>query len=339
MMALNFDLVYLWVDGSDPAWLERKNRALAAAGRPQAAASTSDTRFQDNDELRYSLRSVERYAPWVRRVHILTDRQTPCWLDTHHPKVHVVDHRDVFENPSHLPSFSSRAIEANIHRIPGLAEHFIYLNDDMFFGRRVKPKHFFQHDGRAQVFVTRSRPRRMPWDLDEDQLPPGMDPLHHNAIIASRKAVKRQTGTAVHFEFRHLARAMVKSHLEAMERDHYGPELRATMAAPFRGPGSVLIHSLFNFHTLATGTSIPVKLRSPRTQASLKNAIHRRLGTLSGLFVDLADADHLCRLAAIERERPHMFCINQSPGTQVSATRACSALLERMFPARSSFER
>ncbi len=335
----HIDLVYLWVDGSDPEWLARKNRTLAALGRPLQEASHSDARFQDNEELRYSLRSVERHAPWVRRIHILTDQQTPHWLDTGHPKVHVVDHRDVFENPAHLPSFSSRGIEANIHRIPGLAEHFIYLNDDMFFGRDVKPGHFFQPDGRARVFVTRRHPSPRPWDLNESLLRPGMALLHHQAIIASRRAVQRRTGIAVHFEFRHVAGAMLRSQLQALERDHYGPELQATIAAPFRGPGSVLIHSLFNFHTIATGTSSAIYLRSPRTQATIKSWIHRRLGTLRGLFVDLADADHLRRLAAIERERPHMVCINQSPRTQASALEAASALLKRLFPSRSAFER
>lgn len=333
------DLVYLWVDGGEPAWVERKNRRLAAFGMPPNPAALSDSRFQDNDELVYSLRSVALHAPWVRRVHILTDQQTPSWLDIRHPKVQVVDHREVFQDPAHLPSFSSRAIEANIHRIPGLADRFVFLNDDMFFGRAVKPAHFFTADGRARVFVTRRRPRPMPWGLDESRLPPDMDALHHHAIIASRKAVQRETGTAVHFEFRHVARAMVTAQLHAMERDHYGDELRATIAAPFRGPNSVLIHSLFNFHTVATGASVPVHLRSPRTEPGLKNLLHRAMGTLSSLFVDLADADHVRRLAAIERERPHMFCINQSPHAHASAVRASAALLARLFPAPSAFER
>ena len=85
---MEIDLVYLWVDGNDPAWLAKKNAWLPADKQvdPEAAG---ECRFVENDELRYSLRSAERYAPWIRRVFILTDDQTPAWLDTSNPRVQV----------------------------------------------------------------------------------------------------------------------------------------------------------------------------------------------------------------------------------------------------------
>ena len=81
---MEIDLVYLWVDGNDPVWLAKKNAYLPADRQvdPEAAG---ECRFVENDELRYSLRSAERYAPWIRRVYILTDDQTPAWLDTSNP--------------------------------------------------------------------------------------------------------------------------------------------------------------------------------------------------------------------------------------------------------------
>ena len=74
--------------------------------------------LSDNEELRYSLRSVELYAPWIRRIFIVTNGQIPSWLNMSHPKVEVVPHSRIFPNSSHLPTFSSPAIESNIHRIP-----------------------------------------------------------------------------------------------------------------------------------------------------------------------------------------------------------------------------
>ena len=87
------DLVYLWVDGNDPEWRARRN---ALTGRAESLEGEDCRgRYADNDELRYSLRSVERYAPWIRRIFIVTDRQVPRWLDTGNPKIRVVDHSEI----------------------------------------------------------------------------------------------------------------------------------------------------------------------------------------------------------------------------------------------------
>lgn len=110
------------------------------------------SRFQDNQELRYSLRSVWLHAPWVRNIYIVTNGQIPSWLNLQHPRIHMVPHEAIYKNKSHLPTFSSPSIEANLHRIPGLAEHFIYLNDDVMFGRDVAPSDFYTYGGGQRVY-------------------------------------------------------------------------------------------------------------------------------------------------------------------------------------------
>lgn len=55
----------------------------------------SASRFEDNEELRYSLRSVERHAPWVRHIFIVTNGQIPSWLNLDNPRVTVVSHQVV----------------------------------------------------------------------------------------------------------------------------------------------------------------------------------------------------------------------------------------------------
>lgn len=111
--------------------------------RTNAPSSVSDSRFTSRDELRFSLRSLEYYASWVRKIFIVTDRQVPSWLDTDDPKITVVDHRDIFSDPSVLPVFNSHAIESQLHHIPGLADHYLYLNDDCFFLRPTGSELFF----------------------------------------------------------------------------------------------------------------------------------------------------------------------------------------------------
>jgi len=145
------DAVYTWVDGSDPA-LAAKRAAHLLQGEKNGAPGQEDALFRDNGELRYSLRSLERYAPWIRRIFIVTDGQTPPWLDTGNPALRVVDHREIIP-AEYLPTFSSRVIEAFLHRIPGLAEHFIYFNDDMFLASPCEPGDFFTPNGLPHIFT------------------------------------------------------------------------------------------------------------------------------------------------------------------------------------------
>ena len=144
------DAVYTWVDGTDPAWLERKRAALEQnLGHPMPEAAADDLRFVGHDELRHSLRSLEQYAPWIRHVYLVTDGQRPDWLREDSEWVTVVDHRDIAPPGTVLPTFNSQAIEVNLHRIDGLSEHFLYFNDDMFLSSPVQPELFFHANGLA----------------------------------------------------------------------------------------------------------------------------------------------------------------------------------------------
>ncbi|KAL7370446.1 hypothetical protein ABVT39_000926 [Epinephelus coioides] len=127
---------------------------LTAISQSKQDEDVSASRFEDNEELRYSLRSVERHAPWVRHIFIVTNGQIPSWLNLDNPRVTVVTHQDIFLNSSHLPTFSSPAIETHIHRIPGLSQKFIYLNDDVMFGKDVWPDDFYSHSKGQKVYLT-----------------------------------------------------------------------------------------------------------------------------------------------------------------------------------------
>ena len=143
------DIVYLWVDGNDPAWRRKRSNAAArqaAQGQGSLAAyGNVEGRFRDNDELRYSLRALERYFPDHGQVYVVTDAQTPAWLRSS-GRVTLVDHRDLIP-ASALPTFDSAHIESYVHRIPGLSERFFYFNDDVFFGAPVRPAEWFFEGG------------------------------------------------------------------------------------------------------------------------------------------------------------------------------------------------
>ncbi|KAM4037761.1 N-acetylglucosamine-1-phosphotransferase subunits alpha/beta [Anomaloglossus baeobatrachus] len=127
---------------------------LSAISQLKEDGDVSASRFEDNEELRYSLRSIEKHAPWVRHVFIVTNGQIPSWLNLDNPRVTIISHQELFLNTSHLPTFSSPAIESHIHRIPGLSQKFIYMNDDVMFGTHVWPDDFFSHSKGQKVYLT-----------------------------------------------------------------------------------------------------------------------------------------------------------------------------------------
>lgn len=112
------------------------------------------SRFEDKEELRYSFRSLEVFAPWVRHVYLVTNGQIPYWLNLDNPRLTLLTHEDIFPDRTHLPTFSSPAIESHIHRIPGLSQHFLYLNDDVFFGQEVWPDDFITHARGQKVYLS-----------------------------------------------------------------------------------------------------------------------------------------------------------------------------------------
>jgi len=145
------DVVYTWVNSNDEQWQERYQRKFFheherlyqianAAEASSIEHATESFRFRDFEQLRFSIRSVRKYAPWVRNIYIVTDKQVPHWLNTTSAaldphRITIVDHRDIFpqESIQHLSVFNSYAIELNLHRIKGLSECFLYVQDDQIF--------------------------------------------------------------------------------------------------------------------------------------------------------------------------------------------------------------
>ena len=141
MINYPIDIVIPWVDGSDPIWREEHDKYTADIN-----SDNSSARYREWDFFRYWFRGIELYAPWVRTIHFVTYGHMPAWLNTDHPKLHIVNHRD-YSPGKYLPTFSSHTIELNIHRIPGLAEHFVYFNDDVYLTHQTSVDDFFR-DGK-----------------------------------------------------------------------------------------------------------------------------------------------------------------------------------------------
>lgn len=135
------DFVVTWVNGQDPIWLEKYNKYSK-----QDTLDVKDARYRDFYIFRYWFRAVQKYAPWVNHVYLVTDQQVPSWLNTNSHKITVVDHSEIIPK-EYRPVFNSNAIELNLFRIPNLSEHFVYFNDDMFLNKPVQPTDFFSLKG------------------------------------------------------------------------------------------------------------------------------------------------------------------------------------------------
>lgn len=137
------DIVLAWVDGADPIWREAKRKRMEEQGMP-AKVDDREERYRDWGLMRYWFRGIEKFAPWVRKIHFVTYGHLPQWLNVNNPKLHIVNHRD-FIPEKYLPTFNANVIEWNFHRIKGLADNFIYFNDDVFLLQPVKSADFFRH--------------------------------------------------------------------------------------------------------------------------------------------------------------------------------------------------
>jgi hypothetical protein len=308
------DVVYTWVDGSDLAWAERKQAALAELGVVTEDAATSAARFRNRDELRYSLRSLDMYAPWVRTIHLVTDRQVPSWLDTSHPRIRVVDHTDIFGSAGRLPTYNSHAIESRLHHIEGLAEHFLYFNDDVFVGRPVRPELFFEGNGQARFFMSSNHvPMIAPHEATEYSM---AGALNNRALIA---AAFGQTPVRSFVHAPHPLRRSVLADLE----QRFPEEFAATASHQLRSLGDLSVaSSLHHYYGYYTHRSVA--------------------GRINAGFVNVGLAEQRPKLARILAARPHdTFCLNDFPDGDVPEDEQDSVLrafLPSYFPVASQFE-
>ncbi|HET7603612.1 MAG TPA: hypothetical protein VFK36_11390, partial [Gemmatimonadales bacterium] len=309
---LEVDLVYTWVHGQDPAHRTLRNKWAHRYGLDPVVFNP-DVRYVEHDELRYSLRSAERFVPWVRKIFIVTPGQTPSWLDAAHPKITVVHQDSIMADPGWAPVFNSLAIEAQLHRIPGLAEHFIYCNDDMFFGQPCLKSDFFaalpgvpsKRFGMRVMLSERDDDWIVPWlSMPEDRLARLWMAQWNNVKYALEV---RRPWRKIRKLTNHQAQSMTRSALQ-----HASERLRRdwerTCASKFRGPDDLEFLAVARYLSLASGSAVRGYLP------------HKVLHSEHELIAH--DATSL----------PALFCINDGADSDGCDDRQ----LERFFPEPSS---
>lgn len=157
---MDIDFVITWVDMSDPKWQAKFSKY--SGNKENTKNGVSEARFRDHGFLKYWFRGIEKFAPWVRTIHFVTDGQKPEWLDESNTKLHLVNHED-FIPQEFLPVYNSAVIERYMHRIEGLAEHFVYFNDDFYITNHVGPERFFRNGLPCDIAVMSYNPSWSQW--------------------------------------------------------------------------------------------------------------------------------------------------------------------------------
>lgn len=239
------DVVYTWVDGSDPTWQESFLEWSTRLGRNVDEVALDPARYRSRDELRYSLRSLYYFCGWVRNIYVVTAGQVPEWL-TEMDDIRIVDHSEILPADA-LPTFNSHSIESALHHIDGLAEHFIYFNDDMFVGRPIRPEVFFTPNGLARLFQSGAR---VPGAEDIDTL--AVD----TAAIRGRELLASRFGRVVADKPLHSPYPLRRSVMYELEAEF--PEIiKRTAYSRFRSPSDLSIAASFAQHYgFATGRGV-----------------------------------------------------------------------------------
>ena len=136
------DAVITWVDGSEPNYklkLEEnlKNKKIINRQYTQA------------NEIDFCVASIIKFAPFVRKIFIVTDKQKPNFSGIRHmvslEKIEIIDHEEIFrDNLDCMPSFNIRSIDALLFKIKNLSDKFIYFNDDMFLVKETTKEDWFK---------------------------------------------------------------------------------------------------------------------------------------------------------------------------------------------------
>ncbi|SFV56732.1 Glycosyltransferase [hydrothermal vent metagenome] len=327
------DFVILWVDGSDPKWIDEYNRYLPSDDIHK------ESLFRSWDNLEYWFRGVERFSPWVNKIHFVTWGHIPKWLNPNHPKLNIVKHSDYIDD-SCLPTFNSHPIEINLHRIEGLAEKFVLFNDDTFLISSVLPERFFVDGLPCDLLISNAlssssgvghfvlnnleilnrhfkKSDSIKRDFSKWFSPKyGRDILRNIALLPW----SRFTG----FVDPHMPQPYLKSTFDrvwqAEER-----ELLRTSSSRFRGCDDISPY-LFRYWHLVKGEFVPMSTRDTKYMTIDSNSVD------SGLIDE-----------TILSGRYNMVCLNDGGGIDDTAEferakRGIQNSLMRLLPDKSSYE-
>ena len=314
------DAVFTWVQSTPGHIASRRQHASKLPGG--MPSDNGKNRYKDNEELRYALRSIYQNARWFRKIFIVVDdQQCPLWLkvDSAQAKIPVVvvPHSFLYGDAfgAHLPTFNSQSIETHLHCIPGLSEHFVYFNDDMFVSEPVSWTHFFTAQKQPKYIFNgfvRTGPKTV------DMCKHSMAWINNSKVLDKRFPHTR--GLPRKYPA-HQAIAMLRSSFEEIwSEPQIGPYLTLTSASKFRDKNNMYLIGFLALYNMYSA-----------------KAIEHQSTTM---FTQVTDNTNIFMLAqTILEQRPSLLCINDGISRTASEKMSLvQSLLHNLFPIPSEVE-
>ena len=337
MRKREIDFVITWVDDGDQAWQEDKKNCMRQQGMKLQVDDRKE-RYRDWGVLQYWFRGVEKFAPWVRKIHFVTYGHFPKWLNTKNPKLNIVKHED-FIPEKYCPTFNSHVIEWNFHRIKGISDDFVYFNDDMFLIKNVKPEDFFRKGKPVDMLalqpdVTNTDDTTMPYIY-----------LNNAMVLAKyfdkRENMKKQPGAYFHIGYPPMY--FFYNMLEMMFP-------RFTGFYTVHGPSPMKKSTYETLWKLERELLDQVCSHSFRHKDDVNQYVLREYAKLSGDFVP-ENVNKFCKYYNLEKNNKDLVktitgqkvpsvCINDS-NTEIpygSVKRELKHAFDQILPEKSSFE-
>lgn len=299
MANIEVDLVYTWVDGADA------NHIAKWTSYADNPVDINPERYRDTYELlKHSLRSVEKYLDWYRKIYIVTARpQVPDWLDLSNPRIKVIHHDEIIDE-EFLPTFNPNCIESFLHNIPGLAEHFLYINDDFLFGSKTNLQDFILN-GKYRVFNTLFG-ENLSWriyDGKNDVI--GLGIIEHTPLFIKKEFWQEMTELLPEKQFN-------------------------TRNNKFRKPEDLMTYKLYRYYMLSRQKDVSKAIILPDL---LKiNTFHKITNQLEYQIKAFRN---------LEIKKPKFYCLNddQRDNPNPEVVTLVKDFLSRNYPSQSCFEK
>ena len=315
------DIVYTYVNSNDLKWQEKKSFWAKQLG---VKFDINNCRYNDNEELKYSLRSLEKYASWINKIYIITDSQIPSWINLNNSKIKIIDHTEIIDN-QYLPTFNSNAILHNIHKIKGLSEYFLYADDDCFLVKHIYPEDFIVNEDLKPIFRFGAKYHKK----DTSQ-------FHQMQLNADNLLLKINKNT-INYTSHHCFDMYKKSDIESCQK-LFSSEISETIKNKFRTNSDIerIIYSKF---ACLNNNGHAKYLRPSNKLLCLLQEIIKILFNLPLRDTLVIFPQTNNKLKKIKKIKPKMLCINENEETTDVDRANMKVFLDYLFPEKSTFEK
>jgi hypothetical protein len=305
------DIVITFVDSTNLEW--QKLFELHNNKKMNCKMANTINRFRNNDELKYCLRSIDKYIDFYNNIYIVMNHSPPIWLNINNPKLKIIDHKDIPGLNENLPTFSSMAIECNLHKINGLTDEFIYFNDDVFINKKID-KTLFKKE-KINIYTTDKLTKKGKNNSKYSG--------HTNSWINANNLLDNNYKIDDRYSIKHIPHFINKKEMFYLEKK-FNNKFLITTKNKFRNINNISpLCSILQYHYLYNGIGKIVKTSNLNKLISINDDY----------------SNNLKKLKELDRLNPKIFCIEDDIyRNNQKNINLIKEYLEKKYPEKSQFE-